>query len=228
MLSIVLMFLRATVRRVAMIRAILMELALMGIWHAGSVFGAAQPRIEPVDYVNPNIGGIGQLLTATLPAVQYPYGMASVVPITTPGIRDHYLADKIFGFSAGPALIMASTAPSGASADQYASDFDHDFEVSTPYYYEADLLTWGIKAECTTTAEAAYYRFTFPANGRAHLLLSLQKDASIEVIGNSTLAGSASVDAPIGKPAAGTPETRAYFYAEFSSPFGSWQIVSDG
>ena len=68
-----------------------------------------QQRKDPVDYVSPNIGGIGQLLTATIPYVQYPHGMARLYPITTPGITDRYLADKIYGFPAGPAVLMAST-----------------------------------------------------------------------------------------------------------------------
>jgi hypothetical protein len=54
---------------------------------------------EPVDYVNPNIGTIGHLLTATTPDVQLPRGMIRLIPTTTPGIRDVYLADKIYAFS---------------------------------------------------------------------------------------------------------------------------------
>ena len=54
--------------------------------------------------MSPNIGGIGQLLTATIPYVQQPHGMARLAPVTTPGITDRYLADKIYGFPAGPAM----------------------------------------------------------------------------------------------------------------------------
>ncbi len=82
--------------------------AILGIGIAGA---AAQTSKPPVDYVDPNIGGIGQLLTATVPYVQYPYGMARIAPMTTPGITDRYLADKIFGFPAGPALLMAADGP---------------------------------------------------------------------------------------------------------------------
>lgn len=211
-----------------MIRTKVVVLALTGIWVACSVAAATQRSKEPVDYVDPNIGGIGHLLTAALPTVQFPYGMAHLFPITTPGITDRYLANKIFGFPAGPAVLMASVGPTGISSDQYASDFDHDFEVSTPYYYEADLLTWGIKAECTATPEAAYYRFTFPVNKHSHLTLSLENDAKFVVLDNQTVAGSARVDPPISTSSQAGKETRAYFYAEFSSPFGSWQTMSDG
>src|SRR5581483_6833785 len=135
-------------------------LALAGILGIGMAGAAAQTAKQPIDYVDPNIGGIGQLLTATVPYVQYPYGMARVAPITTPGITDRYLADKIFGFPAGPALLMASDGPPETNPAGYASDFDHDFEKTSPYYYEAELQTWKIRAEATTTQEAAYYRFT--------------------------------------------------------------------
>src|SRR6201992_3530504 len=103
--------------------------------------GRGMSQRDPVDYVSPNIGGIGQLLTATVPFVQYPHGMARLAPITTPGITDRYLADKIYGVPAGPAMLMASVGNSSRRPQDYAADFDHDFETATPYYYEADLQT---------------------------------------------------------------------------------------
>ena len=63
--------------------------------------GCSRQTKEPVDYVNPNIGGIGHMLTATSPTVQLPYSMMRIAPITTPRITDRYLADKIYGFPAG-------------------------------------------------------------------------------------------------------------------------------
>src|ERR1700761_82235 len=144
---------------------------------------AGTPQKDPVDYVSPNIGGIGQLLTATVPYVQYPHGMTRLAPITTPGITDRYLADKIYGFPVGPAVLMASVGSLSCNPESYASDFDHDFEIDTPYYYEADLQSWGIKAEVTPSQEAAYYRFTFPAHEHAHLALSMKNDSDLAVVG---------------------------------------------
>src|ERR1700751_1234817 len=145
-------------------------LAIIG----SSAFAAlAQPQKELVDYVSPNIGGIGQLLTATIPYVQRPHGMARLAPVVTPGITDRYLADKIYGFPAGPALLMASVGGAATNLSAYASAYDHDFEIATPYYYEADLQSWGIRAEFTAAKQAAYYRFTLPASSHAHIVLSL-------------------------------------------------------
>lgn len=178
---------------------------------------------DPVSYVSPNIGGIGHLLTATVPYVQYPHGMARLAPITTPGITDRYLADKIYGFPAGPATLMASTGPASVSQERDASGFDHDFEVSTPYYYEVGLQTWGIKAELTTTKEAAYYRFTFPSNPHSHLAISLDSDARVTVVGDDAVQGSKRIYGPISGKSESGGETREYFYAEFSRPFHSWR-----
>ena len=40
---------------------------LLLVLSGGSEAGAAAKCMEPVDYVSPNVGGIGQLLTATVP-----------------------------------------------------------------------------------------------------------------------------------------------------------------
>jgi predicted alpha-1,2-mannosidase len=199
-------------------------LALLG----GSTFNAlGQSKKEPVDYVSPNIGTIGQLLTATIPYVQRPHGMARLAPITTPGITDRYLADKIYGFPAGPAMLMASVGETSTTPDAYASEFDHDFETATPYYYETDLQTWGIRAEFTATNQAAYYRFTFPASAHAHLVLSLNDNAELAVTANNAVEGSERFDAPVGKIATGK-ETRQYFYAEVSRPLSTYQTWQNG
>jgi predicted alpha-1,2-mannosidase len=152
--------------------------------------------------------------------------MARLAPVTTPGITDRFLADKIYGFPAGPALLMASVGDTSTKRESYASDFDHDSETTTPYYYSANLETWGIRAEYTATQSAAYYRFTFPRSRHAHLILSTLKDAEIEVVGSHTVEGSARVGGTVSQIRNETGTTREYFYAEFSRPFGeglTWQ-----
>src|SRR6202167_5303282 len=197
-------------------------LALVSILGIGMAGGAPQKKKKPGVFVAPNIGGIGQLLKATVPYVQCPYGMARVAPVTTPGIADRYLADKIYGFPAGPALLMAADGPLKTKPADYASDFDHDFETATPYYYEADLQSWGIKAEVAPSRQAAYYRFTFPADAHAHLALSMEKGSELTVVGDTAVQGSERITGPIGE-VSGNGETREYFYAEFSKPFSAYR-----
>jgi predicted alpha-1,2-mannosidase len=204
------------------------RLILSAILGSGIFAAAAQAPKEPVDYVAPNIGGIGLLLTATMPYVQYPHGMARIYPETTPGIGDRYLADKIYGFPAGPALLMASTGEASTRPAGYASEFDHDFETANPYYYEADLQSWKIKAELTATREAVYYRFTFPAGEHSHLVLSLRNDAAISVVDPKTIEGSERAGGTVAQLASDTGQTREYFYAEFSRPLDSWETWHEG
>ena len=200
------------------------NLATLGIFFllGTGLTALAQAPNQPVDFVSPNIGGIGQLLTSTSPVVQRPHGMAMLAPITTPGITDHYLADKIYGFPAGSATLMASTGDIATSPAAYASEFDHDLETATPYYYEAELESWQILAELTATNEAAYYRFTFPASAHAHLVLELENHANLTVDGDTIVAGSERMDeGQTGEPP--EEETREYFYAQFSRPVGAYQ-----
>jgi predicted alpha-1,2-mannosidase len=201
----------------------LVILVLLADFVAAWAVGQGRTVTDPVDSVSPNIGGIGQLLTATIPYVQRPYGMARLAPVTTPGIGDRYLADKIYGFPVGSALLMAAVGAISTDPAENASEFDHDFETATPFYYEADLETWGIRAEFTATNEAAYYRFTFPASSHAHLILSMKSHAQLSVPSDRTVEGSEKVEGTVAKLAEPGPETREYFYAEFSRPFGSFQ-----
>lgn len=184
---------------------------------------AAAPPKHPVDYVSPNIGSIGQLLTPTLPFVQVPYGMARLAPVTTPGIQDRYLADKIYGFSPGAGMLMVSTGDVSTKIVDYASDFDHDFETAKPYYYAVDLQTWSSKAEFTATQQAALYRFTLPSSPHAHVILSLGTGSELTVVSPSAVQGSQRVTGTVATAVDLTKATRLYFYAEFARPFGDYQ-----
>jgi predicted alpha-1,2-mannosidase len=173
-----------------------------------------------VDYVNPNIGTIGHLLTATVPYVQYPHGVARLAPVTTPGTQDRYLADKIFGFPAGPATLMASTGELSYDPDRIASHYDHDFEIATPYWYKVRLDDSDIETEFTASQLAAYYRFIFPAAPHAHLSLSM-RNGDIEVAGPDAVSGSGSAGR-----GGGTGGAHYFFYAEFSKPVAGYRTWS--
>ena len=85
--------------------------------------------IDLTQYVNPNIGTIGHLLQATAPCVQAPHGCAVVRPAFRPGMKDVYISDKIFGFTAGSATVMPTISEQAPDFAATASGFDHDFET---------------------------------------------------------------------------------------------------
>jgi predicted alpha-1,2-mannosidase len=186
---------------------------------------AASPEHEkePVDYVDPNIGGIGQLLSATNPNVMLPFGMMTLSPITTPGIRDRYLADKIFGFPAGGITLMPMTGSAETDPAKYASDYDHDLESATPYHYAATLEKYDVEMEYTASARAAYYRLKFPDAAAAHVLFSVPQGGEINLQSSTTLSGHGRGGVGFNVIGGGGG---GYFYAEFSMPVTSSQTLT--
>jgi predicted alpha-1,2-mannosidase len=189
---------------------------------SAAVSATPQRAKEPVDYVDPYIGSIGHLLTSTQPTVQYPFGMVRLAPLTPARSGDRYFAHDISGFPAGAATLMATTGEPDTDLTKSASSFDHDQETATPYYWSAMLERYGIEAEATVTEHAAYYRFTFPANGHSHLLM--RDSGSFEVTGPAAVAGQSGGGG--GRGGGGRGGVTTYFYAEFSKPLGeysTWQ-----
>ena len=198
---------------------------LLLIDHTGIVYGQ-----DPVDYVNPNIGTIGHLLTATTPDVQLPRGMIRLVPTTTPGIRDVYTADKIYSFStislsndfskgAAAFSLMATTGKVQVNPGENASWFDHDQETATPYCYSVLLEDYNIEVECTASQHSAFYRFTFPETAYSNILVNLPQNSEIKILNEHIMEGYQTY------PKSGDQKRKIYFHTEFSKPiktFGSW------
>lgn len=131
--------------------------------------------IDYTQYVDTNIGTIGHLLQATAPTVQSPHGAALVEPVFRAGMKDRYFSDKIFGFTAGHAIVMPTTAAgdymSGASA------FDHDLEVAKPDHYEVLLEDSFIREKHTACDNHGVFVFDYP-RGDAYVTVYV-KDCSV-------------------------------------------------
>jgi hypothetical protein len=93
---------------------------------------------EPVDFVNPNIGGISPLLETTVTQVNLPNSMMRIHRL--PG---NYQDEKVIGFpfivcghrNGTVGLLMPSSGRISADTERWQSYYDHDYEVCTPYYY---------------------------------------------------------------------------------------------
>lgn len=194
----------------------------IGILFFVNCASAQTKKKTPLDYVNPNIGGVGYLLVATDPVVELPQGSIRLCSNPWPEIYDRYLADKVFSFSLRdvvrygtktiPSWIMATTGNIEVTPAKMASNYDHDFETVTPYYSALLLEDYDINVEYTVTDQASYYRFTFPENSDSHILLG--SNAKFSVVNENTIEGQE-----------GLGNRGFYFYAKFSKPFksfGSW------
>ncbi len=174
---------------------------------------------EQVDFVDPNIGGIGHVLQPTLPTVQLPHSMVRLAPLRTPGVLDKYLATKIYMFPltitshriSDAFGIMATSGRLSVKKEDIASEFDHSQETATPYHYSVLLESFDIQAEYSVTERSEYFRFHFTKPGEAHILLRASKKGSLEVVGNDAVRGSEEGE-----------NVRHFFYAIFDSPFESY------
>jgi len=51
--------------------------------------------------------------------------------------------------------------------------YDHDLEITRPWYYSTWLVDEGITVEFTPGKKSGYYRFSFPAGKKRNLLLNV-------------------------------------------------------
>ena len=184
------------------------------------VLASGQPslpeRKTPVDYVNPDIGGISILLTTTRPMVQLPHDYPQVTPVLNPGITDSYLATKIFGFPAGGTTLLPSTGKVKTQPDELASTFDRDFETRTPFYYEGLLEDYGVEVSCTVGHFAVFYRFAYPSSSTNYLNVMMDQQGWIEADSSTVVKGFTIIH-----------EVPHYLVLQFSRPFrlaGSWKF----
>jgi len=174
--------------------------------------GAFGQSKQPVDYVDPHIGSISHLLKSIPPTVQLPFGMMRLAPVTSPGISDSYLAEKIYGFPVDSAELMPSSGPVETDPAKDASHYDHDFETVTPFYYAVTLEKTNTHVEFTVTERAVYLRIAYPQPSGRHMVARVRGEGMLSAdAGKSTLSGYEDI---LG--------ARHYFYAESSGPFTVW------
>ena len=154
---------------------------------------------EPVDWVDPNIGGVGQLLQPTRPTVQIPNSMVRVHPM-----RGDVLDDTIESF---PLTLISHRL--GELFSIMPGSENHapwDQETTTPYYYSTRFDDSWIVTEFTPTERCGVFRFTFP-DGKALVNLSTRHNGYLKLIDQQTLVGREDFDGMNG-----------YVYAKFSQP----------
>ena len=147
---------------------------------------------DPVDLVNPDIGGISPLLETTVPLVNLPNSMMRIHRL--PG---NYQAEKIKGFpfilcghrNGTAGLLMPSRGKITDDQEKWQSYYDHDYEVCTPYYYSVWLKDPDINLEFAVTEKSSFYRILWNKNDRKNLMLAVTTKGSIKIIDKNTLEG---------------------------------------
>jgi predicted alpha-1,2-mannosidase len=196
--------------------------------------------------VDPMIGTGGH--GHTFPGATVPFGMVQLSPDSRltgwDGCSGYHVSDHvIYGFSHthlsgtgisdyGDILLMPTvgavelqSAPDGDSNRGYASTFDHGNEHATAGYYRVHLDDGGIDVELTTTPRVGIHRYSFPANGRANVIVDLNHrdeviDSSLKIVGNAEIEG-------MRHSRGWAHDQHVYFAAAFSRPFARHGVATD-
>lgn len=241
------MFFSAPISRVAKNSAfVALVLSSFNLQIAQAETPAEAISTSPVNYVDPMIGTGG--LVHMYPGATVPFGMVQISPDTpergwagTSGY--HYKENTIWGFSQthlsgtgigglGDVLVMPMVGEvalePGTPGKGYSSHFSHDKEEASPGYYCVYLDNPGVSAELTATTRCGHHRYTFPAADDAHIVIDLAHGianrplaATLKVENDTTLSGSRLVRDWGG-------QREVYFVLQFSKPFKSIGIESDG
>lgn len=138
-----------------------------------TTFAKAQ-AVSNLNYIDPRIGNVGQLLEPTRPLTHLP----NQVIRFTPQRRDNF-DDQVSSF---PLTIVShrlgqvfsikpSVKPIDAANWNQSQTWDNDLEITKPWYYSTYLIDDEITVEFAPGKKTGYLRFQFPASGQPALLL---------------------------------------------------------
>jgi predicted alpha-1,2-mannosidase len=155
---------------------LLLQVSSLVIWAQSAVppTGISVPE-NNTRYVDPRIGNVGALLQPTRPTVQQPNQMIRMHPQ-----RADYIDDQITSFPLnivshrlGEVFAIKPTSKQPVPASwKEPMLYDHDLEVTRPWYYSTWLVNDNITVEFTPGKKVGYYRFTFPANSAKNILFA--------------------------------------------------------
>lgn len=170
----------------------------------------------------------------TYPTTAVPYPMNSWSPQTGKngdGWKYQYSATTIRGFQpthqcspwVGDYGVFSLMPVSELVVDESkrATPFSHDKEIAKPHYYKVTLEN-GITTEFSPTTRSAHFRFSFPAEGDAFLVLDgYTKTSQVQIdVANHRITGYV-------HNGAFSPKThKNYFIIQFDKPFvsyGTWE-----
>jgi predicted alpha-1,2-mannosidase len=176
----------------------------------------AQTTSSNLKYIDPTIGNVAPLLNTNRPVVQLPNQMVRVFPK-----RQDHLDMQITDFPMlalniiTPQMVFAIKPSTGELTDTgwyRRLNYDHDFEVTKPWYYSVQLPDDKVLLEYTAGERTGIYRFTFPKGVQKNLLLShYYTGGKYDFSGNSISGIEYVVDAIHDQ------KGTAYMYGEFSA-----------
>src|SRR5258706_619129 len=191
----------------------------LGCSHVSSDTVAASPNL---DYIDPTIGNVPQLLVPTRPTIHLPNQIIRMYPM-----RRDYLDDQISSF---PLTIVShrlgevfSIKPVNSNLTQDSWNqkmpWDHNLEITRPWHYSTYLIRDGITVEFTPGKKTGYYRFTFAPAKDKSVLFDVYNDgeSSWQFLSGTEMTGTETYHGDI----------KIYMYGKFNTP-GTPRILENG
>lgn len=188
----------------------------------------AQKKMDPLAYITPEIGGVGQLLVPTRPTMQQPYQMMRM----TPSRRD-YLDDQISSF---PLLLVShrlgevfSILPSEDATITENSwrnklSYDQQTEIRDPWHYQTYDAEKDLFVEFTPGKKTGTFRFKFPKDKPKNLLFGTYNgmDALWHFQDAQTISGWQYFPAEDG-----LQPVKVFLYGRFNQPAANYSLTGN-
>ncbi|MDR2473579.1 MAG: glycoside hydrolase family 92 protein [Tannerella sp.] len=160
---------------------------------------------DPVDYVDPTIGGVGVLLQPTRPTVHLPCQMIRVYPMNNDRLDDRIQYFPLTNASHRTLWLFGLTPwNETVTPESWTKPVVFDRETTTPYYYAATLGENGCRLEFAPEKKSGIFRIAFRSGQPQFLrLTAINRIGAINVAGQRTISGYEEFEG-----------MKAYFYAE--------------
>jgi predicted alpha-1,2-mannosidase len=176
-----------------------------------------------LDYIDPRIGNVGQLLEPTRPTMHLPNQMIRMYPK-----RADYIDDQISSFPLNMVshrlgevfAIKPDDKPVTPDSWNKRMPYDNDLEVTRPWYYSTYLIDKDITVEFTPGKKVGIFKFAFPAKTAAKSILFNvynDGDAKWNFTGSNELTGMETYHGDI----------KVYVYGQFNAK-GTAGVIKDG
>jgi predicted alpha-1,2-mannosidase len=137
----------------------------------------AQVAVGNVQYVDPTIGGVGQLLEPTRPTAHVPNSVIRMFPVRKDQLDDQISYFPLTMYSHRIGNVFAFMPTTGeVTPESWNQKFTYDLEKTTPYYYSVKLEDTGTELEFTPAQHSGYYRIKFPTNSPALIRFKIIND----------------------------------------------------
>src|ERR1700744_1714971 len=144
----------------------------------------AQTGTSNLQYIDPRIGNVGQLLEPTRPTMHLPNQMIRMYPK-----RADFMDDQISSFPLNMVshrlgevfAIKPDDKPVTVDSWKTRMPYDNDLEITRPWYYSTYLIDKDITVEFAPGKKVGDYKFSFPAKTVAKsILFSVYNDGNAQ------------------------------------------------